>query len=188
MIFSQARTGTLIGVDRHAGAHADGPDADIGAVDRPSLLVRIVGAAAGEGGITDHGDRIGASRALSQPLGLARGPRPAPRGWAIGRPLSGQSARRPRTQVSAPCKSTSGDDAIHRTSVRANGISVWKWLSSKFSRRCQLPPSMVAWRESQQFAKARRRLSIRGRRTLSPLRAGWARRLSIALLAETRRK
>ncbi len=57
-----------------------------------------------------------------------------------------------------------------------------------FSRRCQLPPSMVAWRESQQFAKARRRLSIRGRQTLSPLRAGWARRLSIALLAETRRE
>ena len=39
-------------------------------------------AAAGEGGV-NHGDRIGASRALSQPLVLARGLRPSPRGWSI---------------------------------------------------------------------------------------------------------
>lgn len=77
--------------------------------------MRIVGAAAGEGGIIGHGERIGAHRIPSQPLGLARGLEPGPRGWSIGGPLSSKSARRPRTQVSAPCKSTSSDrrDSSH---------------------------------------------------------------------------
>lgn len=50
---------------RHAGAHADGPDAHIGEVDTPGLLVRVVAAPAGEG---DHASRIGASQSRNQPL------------------------------------------------------------------------------------------------------------------------
>jgi hypothetical protein len=34
----------------HPGAYADMPDANVGEVNIPGLLVRIVGAAAGEGG------------------------------------------------------------------------------------------------------------------------------------------
>ena len=68
----------MIGVHRHNGACADGPDADVAGIDVPTLLVRIVGAAAGEGGVIDHDDRIGAHRMPSQPLVLAGGTRPGP--------------------------------------------------------------------------------------------------------------
>jgi hypothetical protein len=44
----------LIGVHRHSGARADRTDADVVEIDVPRLLVRIVGAAAGEGGVIDH--------------------------------------------------------------------------------------------------------------------------------------
>jgi hypothetical protein len=39
----------LIDVDRNAGALADGADTDVTVIDVPCDLVRIVGAAAGEG-------------------------------------------------------------------------------------------------------------------------------------------
>lgn len=38
----------LIGMHRYASAFADGADADIAEIDVPSLLVRIVGTAAGQ--------------------------------------------------------------------------------------------------------------------------------------------
>lgn len=55
---------------RYAGAHANGPHADIGEVDGPGLFMRIVGAAAGEGGIIRRGERIGA-RARRRGLRIA---------------------------------------------------------------------------------------------------------------------